>query len=106
MESTKDTNNKNTSPFKFVLTNEGKIFLCSKDLDVTPGQEIVGFDFTEAVEDVIAKRFIYRMLESKIPMQESTVEIPGSNMYLLVRAELRPVDELNINTTWQTDLVQ
>ena len=54
MESTKDTNNmdnnnKNTSPFKFVLTNEGKIFL----------DEVVG----ESNLKVVLPLFVHTMIE-------------------------------------------
>lgn len=98
--------NKSNLPFKLVLTSDGKIFLCSADTEIVTGKEIIGLDYTEAIETAMASKFVYEMIKNRTPIQEIKTEIPGTDMYLLLQAELRPIDELNINTTWQTDIVQ
>ena len=101
-----ETTNKSTLPFKLVLTTEGKIYLCAGDTEIISGNEVVGLDYTEAIETAMASKFVYEMIKNRTPIQEIKTEIPGTDMYLLLQAELRPIDELNINTSWQTDIVQ
>lgn len=98
--------NKSTLPFKLVLTSDGKIFLCSEDTEIVTGKEIIGLDYTEAIEAAIANKFVYEMIKNRTPIQESKIEIPGTDMYLLLQAEIRPLAELDINSSWQTDIVQ
>ena len=101
-----ETTNKSTLPFKLVLTTEGKIYLCAGDTEIISGNEVVGLDYTEAIEAAIANKFVYEMIKNRTPIQESKIEIPGTDMYLLLRAEIRPLAELDINSSWQTDIIK